>query len=69
MYGLLTSTQIVMCRIILQAVEDVLLPHLPTYWQHLQAVMEGKSVANAQKKAEGCHVTGAIQVRLLYFSN
>ncbi|KAI0215764.1 Histone H4 [Lamellibrachia satsuma] len=45
-----------------QAVEDVLLPHLPTYWQHLLAVMEGVSYASAQRKADAFQVKGAIQL-------
>lgn len=51
-----------------QAVEDVLLPHLPTYWQHLLAVMEGVSYASAQRKADAFQVKGAIQVRVHYLS-
>ena len=52
----------------LQAIEDVLVPHLPTYWQHLQAVMEGTSFANAQQNVDANQVKGAIQACVHYFS-
>ncbi|RLV62266.1 hypothetical protein DV515_00019492, partial [Chloebia gouldiae] len=46
-----------------QAVERVLYPHLPTYWPNLQAVLDDYSVSNAQVKADGHKVYGAILVR------
>lgn len=48
----------------LQAVERVLYPHLPTYWPNLHAVLDDGSVSNAQVKADGHKVYGAILVRL-----
>ncbi|XP_074424152.1 TAF6-like RNA polymerase II p300/CBP-associated factor-associated factor 65 kDa subunit 6L isoform X2 [Larus michahellis] len=45
-----------------QAVERVLYPHLPTYWANLQAVLDDYSVSNAQVKADGHKVYGAILV-------
>lgn len=46
----------------LQAVERVLFPHLPAYWANLQAVLDDYSVSNAQVKADGHKVYGAILV-------
>lgn len=46
----------------LQAVERVLYPHLSTYWANLQAVLDDYSVSNAQVKADGHKVYGAILV-------
>lgn len=46
----------------LQAVERVLYPHLSTYWTNLQAVLDDYSVSNAQVKADGHKVYGAILV-------
>ena len=43
-----------------QAVERVLFPHLPSYGASLQAVLDDNSVSNAQVKAEGQKVYGAI---------
>ncbi|XP_010002098.1 PREDICTED: TAF6-like RNA polymerase II p300/CBP-associated factor-associated factor 65 kDa subunit 6L, partial [Chaetura pelagica] len=43
-----------------KAVERVLYPHLPTYWANLQAVLDDYSVSNAQVKADGHKVYGAI---------
>ncbi|XP_071588777.1 TAF6-like RNA polymerase II p300/CBP-associated factor-associated factor 65 kDa subunit 6L [Heliangelus exortis] len=45
-----------------KAVERVLYPHLPTYWANLQAVLDDYSVSNAQVKADGHKVYGAILV-------
>ncbi|CAH6793684.1 TAF6-like RNA polymerase II p300/CBP-associated factor-associated factor 65 kDa subunit 6L [Phodopus roborovskii] len=45
-----------------KAVERVLYPHLPTYWTNLQAVLDDYSVSNAQVKADGHKVYGAILV-------
>lgn len=42
--------------------ERVLYPHLPTYWTNLQAVLDDYSVSNAQVKADGHKVYGAILV-------
>lgn len=47
-----------------QAVERVLFPHLPAYWANLQAVLDDNSVSNAQVKADGHKVYGAILVSL-----
>ncbi|XP_033927704.1 TAF6-like RNA polymerase II p300/CBP-associated factor-associated factor 65 kDa subunit 6L isoform X2 [Melopsittacus undulatus] len=47
-----------------KAVERVLYPHLPTYWTNLQAVLDDYSVSNAQVKADGHKVYGAILPRL-----
>ncbi|KAG7280440.1 hypothetical protein CRUP_028180 [Coryphaenoides rupestris] len=44
------------------AVERVLYPHLPAYWANLQAVLDDYSVSNAQVKADGHKVYGAILV-------
>ncbi|MBN3296032.1 TAF6L factor, partial [Amia calva] len=54
-----------------KAVERVLYPHLPAYWSNLQAVLDDYSVSNAQVKADGHKVYGAILVRLQrdYFKN
>ena len=46
-----------------QAVERVLFPHLPSYGASLQAVLDDNSVSNAQVKADGHKVYGAILVR------
>lgn len=46
----------------LQAVEKVLFPHLPAYWANLQAVLDDYTVSNAQVKADGHKVYGAILV-------
>ncbi|EPQ02232.1 TAF6-like RNA polymerase II p300/CBP-associated factor-associated factor 65 kDa subunit 6L [Myotis brandtii] len=43
-----------------KAVERVLYPHLSTYWTNLQAVLDDYSVSNAQVKADGHKVYGAI---------
>ncbi|XP_014446415.1 TAF6-like RNA polymerase II p300/CBP-associated factor-associated factor 65 kDa subunit 6L isoform X2 [Tupaia chinensis] len=45
-----------------KAVERVLYPHLSTYWTNLQAVLDDYSVSNAQVKADGHKVYGAILV-------
>uniref|UniRef100_A0A8C8E0S2 TAF6-like RNA polymerase II p300/CBP-associated factor-associated factor 65 kDa subunit 6L n=1 Tax=Oryzias sinensis TaxID=183150 RepID=A0A8C8E0S2_9TELE len=45
-----------------KAVEKVLFPHLPAYWANLQAVLDDYSVSNAQVKADGHKVYGAILV-------
>uniref|UniRef100_A0A8B9CX00 TAF6-like RNA polymerase II p300/CBP-associated factor-associated factor 65 kDa subunit 6L n=1 Tax=Anser brachyrhynchus TaxID=132585 RepID=A0A8B9CX00_9AVES len=45
-----------------KAVERVLYPHLSTYWANLQAVLDDYSVSNAQVKADGHKVYGAILV-------
>uniref|UniRef100_H3BVY0 TAF6-like RNA polymerase II p300/CBP-associated factor-associated factor 65 kDa subunit 6L n=1 Tax=Tetraodon nigroviridis TaxID=99883 RepID=H3BVY0_TETNG len=45
-----------------KAVERVLFPHLPAYWANLQAVLDDNSVSNAQVKADGHKVYGAILV-------
>ncbi|XP_061664466.1 TAF6-like RNA polymerase II p300/CBP-associated factor-associated factor 65 kDa subunit 6L [Syngnathoides biaculeatus] len=45
-----------------KAVERVLFPHLPAYWSNLQAVLDDYSVSNAQVKADGHKVYGAILV-------
>uniref|UniRef100_UPI00398F4889 TAF6-like RNA polymerase II p300/CBP-associated factor-associated factor 65 kDa subunit 6L n=1 Tax=Pristiophorus japonicus TaxID=55135 RepID=UPI00398F4889 len=45
-----------------KAVERVLYPHLATYWPNLQAVLDDNSVSNAQVKADGHKVYGAILV-------
>uniref|UniRef100_A0A4W5MF51 TAF6-like RNA polymerase II p300/CBP-associated factor-associated factor 65 kDa subunit 6L n=1 Tax=Hucho hucho TaxID=62062 RepID=A0A4W5MF51_9TELE len=45
-----------------KAVERVLYPHLPAYWANLQAVLDDYSVSNAQVKADGHKVYGAILV-------
>ena len=45
-----------------QAVESVLVPHLSTYWPHLEAVMEDSSRANALTRADACKVHGAMLV-------
>uniref|UniRef100_A0A8C2UJ15 TATA-box binding protein associated factor 6 like n=1 Tax=Chinchilla lanigera TaxID=34839 RepID=A0A8C2UJ15_CHILA len=43
-----------------KAVELVLYPHLSTYWTNLQAVLDDYSVSNAQVKADGHKVYGAV---------
>lgn len=48
--------------VFVQAVERVLYPHLPAYWANLQAVLDDYSVSNAQVKADGHKVYGAILV-------
>ncbi|XP_053305005.1 TAF6-like RNA polymerase II p300/CBP-associated factor-associated factor 65 kDa subunit 6L [Spea bombifrons] len=45
-----------------QAVEQVLYPLLPTYWSGLQTVLDDHSMSNAQVKADGHKVYGAILV-------
>lgn len=50
------------CLVSLQAVEKVLFPHLPAYWANLQAVLDDYTVSNAQVKADGHKVYGAILV-------
>ncbi|XP_015706474.2 TAF6-like RNA polymerase II p300/CBP-associated factor-associated factor 65 kDa subunit 6L [Coturnix japonica] len=45
-----------------KAVERVLFPHLPSYGASLQAVLDDNSVSNAQVKADGHKVYGAILV-------
>ncbi|XP_028916916.1 TAF6-like RNA polymerase II p300/CBP-associated factor-associated factor 65 kDa subunit 6L isoform X1 [Ornithorhynchus anatinus] len=45
-----------------KAVETILYPHLSTYWANLQAVLDDYSVSNAQVKADGHKVYGAILV-------
>ncbi|XP_064359307.1 TAF6-like RNA polymerase II p300/CBP-associated factor-associated factor 65 kDa subunit 6L isoform X2 [Dromaius novaehollandiae] len=45
-----------------KAVERVLYPQLSTYWAGLQAVLDDYSVSNAQVKADGHKVYGAILV-------
>ncbi|XP_051901209.1 TAF6-like RNA polymerase II p300/CBP-associated factor-associated factor 65 kDa subunit 6L [Pristis pectinata] len=45
-----------------KAVERVLYPQLSTYWPNLQAVLDDNSVSNAQVKADGHKVYGAILV-------
>ncbi|XP_072839914.2 TAF6-like RNA polymerase II p300/CBP-associated factor-associated factor 65 kDa subunit 6L [Pogona vitticeps] len=45
-----------------KAVERVLYPHLSTYWSNLQAVLDDYSVSNAQVKADGHKVYGALLV-------
>ncbi|XP_069501269.1 TAF6-like RNA polymerase II p300/CBP-associated factor-associated factor 65 kDa subunit 6L [Ambystoma mexicanum] len=45
-----------------KAVECVLYPHLSTYWPNLQTVLDDHSVSNAQVKADGHKVYGAILV-------
>lgn len=52
------------CLCLFQAVERVLYPHLPAYWANLQAVLDDYSVSNAQVKADGHKVYGAILVSL-----
>ncbi len=49
-----------------QAVERVLYPHLPAYWANLQAVLDDYSVSNAQVKADGHKVYGAILVSTVF---
>ncbi|XP_063293663.1 TAF6-like RNA polymerase II p300/CBP-associated factor-associated factor 65 kDa subunit 6L [Pelobates fuscus] len=44
------------------AVEQVLYPLLPTYWSGLQTVLDDHSMSNAQVKADGHKVYGAILV-------
>ncbi|XP_069750279.1 TAF6-like RNA polymerase II p300/CBP-associated factor-associated factor 65 kDa subunit 6L isoform X2 [Narcine bancroftii] len=45
-----------------KAVESVLYPQLATYWPNLQTVLDDTSVSNAQVKADGHKVYGAILV-------
>ncbi|XP_028659687.1 TAF6-like RNA polymerase II p300/CBP-associated factor-associated factor 65 kDa subunit 6L isoform X1 [Erpetoichthys calabaricus] len=45
-----------------KAVERILYPHLSAYWSNLQAVLDDYSVSNAQVKADGHKVYGAILV-------
>ncbi|MEE6517079.1 hypothetical protein FKM82_027084, partial [Ascaphus truei] len=45
-----------------KAVEQVLYPLLPTYWTALQTVLDDYSMSNAQVKADGHKVYGAILV-------
>ncbi|XP_039215859.1 TAF6-like RNA polymerase II p300/CBP-associated factor-associated factor 65 kDa subunit 6L isoform X4 [Crotalus tigris] len=45
-----------------EAVQRVLYPHLSTYWSNLQVVLDDYSVSNAQVKADGHKVYGAILV-------
>ncbi|XP_053576049.1 TAF6-like RNA polymerase II p300/CBP-associated factor-associated factor 65 kDa subunit 6L isoform X2 [Bombina bombina] len=45
-----------------KAVEQVLYPLLPTYWSGLQTVLDDHSMSNAQVKADGHKVYGAILV-------
>uniref|UniRef100_A0A8D0FBK8 TATA-box binding protein associated factor 6 like n=1 Tax=Strix occidentalis caurina TaxID=311401 RepID=A0A8D0FBK8_STROC len=52
-----------------KAVERVLYPHLPTYWANLQAVLDDYSVSNAQVKADGHKVYGAILVSPVWASD
>ncbi|XP_073410744.1 TAF6-like RNA polymerase II p300/CBP-associated factor-associated factor 65 kDa subunit 6L isoform X4 [Dendrobates tinctorius] len=47
-----------------KAVEQVLYPLLPTYWAGLQTVLDDHSMSNAQVKADGHKVYGAILVLL-----
>ncbi|XP_015672881.1 TAF6-like RNA polymerase II p300/CBP-associated factor-associated factor 65 kDa subunit 6L [Protobothrops mucrosquamatus] len=47
-----------------EAVQRVLYPHLSTYWSNLQVVLDDYSVSNAQVKADGHKVYGAILVSL-----
>lgn len=44
--------------------QRVLYPHLSTYWSNLQVVLDDYSVSNAQVKADGHKVYGAILVSL-----
>lgn len=53
--------------LLFQAVERVLYPHLSTYWTNLQAVLDDYSVSNAQVKADGHKVYGAILVSTIPF--
>ncbi|XP_043437386.1 TAF6-like RNA polymerase II p300/CBP-associated factor-associated factor 65 kDa subunit 6L isoform X4 [Prionailurus bengalensis] len=52
-----------------KAVERVLYPHLSTYWTNLQAVLDDYSVSNAQVKADGHKVYGAILVSACPFQS
>lgn len=45
----------------------MLYPHLPTYWANLQAVLDDYSVSNAQVKADGHKVYGAILVSRSFY--
>ncbi|KAE8586280.1 hypothetical protein XENTR_v10021615 [Xenopus tropicalis] len=45
-----------------KAVEQILYPLLPTYWAGLQTVLDDHSMSNAQVKADGHKVYGAILV-------
>ncbi|XP_067877619.1 TAF6-like RNA polymerase II p300/CBP-associated factor-associated factor 65 kDa subunit 6L [Heterodontus francisci] len=57
-YGALVGLHALGCK----AVERVLYPHLHAYWPNLQAVLDDNSVSNAQVKADGHKVYGAILV-------
>lgn len=56
------SSVLTVLTVSLQAVERVLFPHLPAYWANLQAVLDDYTVSNAQVKADGHKVYGAILV-------
>lgn len=56
-----------MCVFVWQAVERVLFPHLSAYWANLQAVLDDYSVSNAQVKADGHKVYGAILVNIIAY--
>ncbi|KAM8793743.1 LOW QUALITY PROTEIN: TAF6-like RNA polymerase II p300/CBP-associated factor-associated factor 65 kDa subunit 6L [Eudromia elegans] len=58
-YGAVVGLHALGCK----AVERVLYPQLGAYWGGLQAVLDDYSVSNAQVKADGHKVYGAILVR------
>ncbi|GFR65017.1 TAF6-like RNA polymerase II, p300/CBP-associated factor (PCAF)-associated factor [Elysia marginata] len=45
-----------------KAIEDVILPHLPTYWPHLQAAMEDLSSEHVVNRLDSQKVYGALRV-------
>ncbi|RUS84278.1 hypothetical protein EGW08_007971, partial [Elysia chlorotica] len=45
-----------------KAIEDVILPHLPTYWPHLQAAMEDQSSEHVVNRLDSQKVYGALRV-------
>ncbi|PIK62671.1 putative TAF6-like RNA polymerase II [Apostichopus japonicus] len=44
-----------------QAIEDILVPVLPTYWQFLQPILEDNSLSSTHIREDGQKVYGAIQ--------
>ncbi|GFO48170.1 taf6-like RNA polymerase ii p300/cbp-associated factor-associated factor 65 kda subunit 6l [Plakobranchus ocellatus] len=45
-----------------KAIEDVILPHLPTYWPHLKAAMEDRSPEHVVNRLDSQKVYGALRV-------
>ncbi|XP_059154981.1 uncharacterized protein LOC131940397 isoform X2 [Physella acuta] len=45
-----------------KAVEDIILPHLPAYWRHLQNALEDKTSENSVNTADSHKVHGALRL-------